>query len=423
MRIRETSIGAGGTSQGYSSSIGPVLGRTIALTASADQSQRPLLSGAVAAAVGCDRACSFTATVTAAGLGPWVGSASTSSAGTTVISVAVPDSAKASLRAALASGNPLAATITVHASAVGSLSPADKVVSTSLFEPLTAPSVVTSPTISGDRTVGSKVTATAGVWTSGAITRSWERCTTAATGCTAIAGQAGLTYELNVDDIGKWIRLKETSTNRVASTTATTQSLGPVSLPPAPVAQTAPSVSGAGLVGVPITSLPGVWSSGSVTRHWERCSTSLTGCNAISGATEVSYTPTAADIGVYLRVRETAINAGGSTDLASSAIGPVALPPAPQSLEIPVISGARIEGRRLTVRAGRWSSGSVTRSWQRCRSQSGGCSSIAGATGTSHTLTSTDRGLWIRVSEAAVNAGGSSVHYSAALGPVLKKRR
>jgi uncharacterized delta-60 repeat protein len=97
---------------------------------------------------------------------------------------------------------------------------------------------------------------------------------------------------------------------------------------------------------------------------------------------------------------------------------------APTSLSAPTISGSAIEGQTLTVSPGTWSGSTpitLTYEWRRCDSAGAGCLDIAGATGTTYTLTSADVGRTIRVRETATNAYGSASADSAAP-PVVKSR-
>jgi hypothetical protein len=87
-----------------------------------------------------------------------------------------------------------------------------------------------------------------------------------------------------------------------------------------PKNKTAPTISGTGLVGQPLTATRGTW-SGSPTSfryQWAQCDTSGGACLAISGATGKSYRVRAGDVGHTLRVTVTARNASGGADASSA---------------------------------------------------------------------------------------------------------
>jgi IPT/TIG domain len=81
---------------------------------------------------------------------------------------------------------------------------------------------------------------------------------------------------------------------------------------------------------------------------------------------------------------------------------------APQNLSAPAISGFAELGQTLTATSGEWSNGptSLSEQWARCNDAGYGCSAIAGATGSTYTLTAADAGSSIRVQESAANATG-----------------
>jgi hypothetical protein len=91
-----------------------------------------------------------------------------------------------------------------------------------------------------------------------------------------------------------------------------------------------PTLSGSPTVGHVLTTSNGTWNaSPTFAYQWRRCSAAATSCNDIAGATNGSYTTTAADLGQTLRARVFATNAEGtsSTDTAASAVVVAAPPP------------------------------------------------------------------------------------------------
>lgn len=89
-----------------------------------------------------------------------------------------------------------------------------------------APRNTVAPALSGTPTVGQVLTVTNGTWVSNVGTpsyaRAWYRDNT------VISGQTGTTYTLVSDDVGANISVRVTATNVHGSSTATSNSLGPV---------------------------------------------------------------------------------------------------------------------------------------------------------------------------------------------------
>jgi hypothetical protein len=81
----------------------------------------------------------------------------------------------------------------------------------------------------------------------------------------------------------------------------------------------------------------------------------------------------------------------------------------PSNTRLPSISGSARDGRILTASTGRWteSPSSYAYSWQRCDSQAGSCTAIAGADGRRYTIATVDVGSRIRVVVTATNDSGS----------------
>jgi hypothetical protein len=92
---------------------------------------------------------------------------------------------------------------------------------------------------------------------------------------------------------------------------------------------------------------------------------------------------------------------------------------APGSTSPPTITGSAIEGSELTATAGSWTGSPTGFGYQWQRSADGSSwGDIAGAQGSSYTLTDADVGLVVRVVVTASNAAGSTSAASAATGTV-----
>ena len=77
------------------------------------------------------------------------------------------------------------------------------------------PTVLAAPTISGTATAGSTLTADPGAWTYQPTSYAyrWERCTTATTGCTVIAGATSQKYRVTAADAARYLRVGVVATN------------------------------------------------------------------------------------------------------------------------------------------------------------------------------------------------------------------
>ena len=78
------------------------------------------------------------------------------------------------------------------------------------------------------------------------------------------------------------------------------------------------------------------------------CDNNGGGCSAIDGATNQTYAVASADVGHALRVQETASNAGGSSEPATSDPTAVVVQSPPSTVSEPSIQGTAAEGQMLT---------------------------------------------------------------------------
>ena len=273
------------------------------------------------------------------------------------------------------------------------------------------------PSISGSAVQGLTLSESLGSWTNGpsSYTYQWEDCDIAGANCSPIANAIGQTYVLGAADVGHEIRVQETASNAGSvGVPASSAATAPVAAQPFPANTRIPSILGSFIEGATLSEAHGSWTNGpsSYAYAWEDCDSSGANCSAIQGATGQTYVLGAADVGHEIRVQETASDAAGAGDSATSGATPiVAALPAPVSTGSPSISGTAMQGQTLSESHGVWlnSPSSYAYEWEDCDGLGANCSAISGATGQSYVLAASDVGYTVRVLETGSNAGGMGV--------------
>jgi len=201
----------------------------------------------------------------------------------------------------------------------------------------------------------------------------------------------------------------------------TTTSVVSTSINDAPTNSVVPAVSGTASVGNALSSSTGTWSDVdpsttlSYSYQWYRADDNG-GTNEalITGASASSYNLTSTDAHKYLRVIVTANDGNGSADQSATSLRTAIGNSAPTNSVVPAITGSASVGSALNVDSGTWTDvdgDSVTYSyqWYRADDNSGtNEAAIAGATGTSFNLTSTDAHKYLRVVVTANDSNGSA---------------
>jgi hypothetical protein len=160
-----------------------------------------------------------------------------------------------------------------------------------------------------------------------------------------------------------------------------------------------------------LASMPSAWNAGA---QWSTCPVSA----------YVSGTATAVITSAPPQSTTTSTTTTATTPTTTSTAAPLPpLPPlavAPLPLQAPQISGSAMDGQTLTTDNGTWLDGPTSYSyqWEDCNTSGASCSSIAGATGGSYTLTRTDVNDTVRVVVTASNTGGSTPSTSSQTGVV-----
>ena len=290
------------------------------------------------------------------------------------------------------------------------------------------PAISTAPTLTGGITQGTTLTATKGTWSGTPVpvlSVQWYRCTEAlgvATSsvpgdCTAIEGQTALTYTSREADLGTGIRVVISATNGSGTVYAATAATARIaSLPRVSVA---PGIIGEPAVGELLAARGATWiavPAADSAFQWLRCtSTAESSCTAIPLATGETYVPALSDAGLYIRVRETATNAAGSTASASPATAQITVPAG--NTVAPTLTGTATRGSRLTGIVGTWIGNpapTLTNAWYRCDGPvspavepQDGCTAIAGAIALSYQLTDADLEKYIVFGVTGTNPGRS----------------
>ena len=281
------------------------------------------------------------------------------------------------------------------------------------------PAALTPPTVFGTLRAGETLTASPGTWTGTepiAFALQWLRCGPAGGGCDDIPAATGAAYLLGPADVDRTIRVRETGTNAVGAASATssaTAQVAPAIEPPASVAP--PAVSGTALLSRTLTAVPGSWTGSpplTLALQWQRCDVTGAACADVPGATAASYLLGADDLGLTVRIRETATNEAGSFSAPSAATSVVVDPgDPPVPLIPPTIAGTARVGETLTAASGTWTGTepvAFSFQWQRCGPVGGGCDDIPGASGASYLLAPEDFERTIRVREIGTNLAGSA---------------
>ncbi|MCI0601130.1 MAG: hypothetical protein L0Y60_16760 [Beijerinckiaceae bacterium] len=133
----------------------------------------------------------------------------------------------------------------------------------------------------------------------------------------------------------------------------------------------------------------------------------LRGAAAIAGATAITYTPVAADVGNTLSVRVTASNGSGAgapaTSAATSAVA-AAGGAVPVNTALPAVTGTATVGQTLSVSNGTWTNTPTGFAYQWKRAGV----NITGATANTYPLVVLDQGKAITCAVTASNGSGSS---------------
>jgi hypothetical protein len=247
-----------------------------------------------------------------------------------------------------------------------------------------------TPTVSGTAKVGSTLTAKAGVWTAGtSLSYQWLRSGS------AIPGASGPTYTAVAGDMGKNVSVRVTGAKTGYATASVTSAA--VTVAAGTLTAKTPTISGTAKVGAKLTAKPGTWTAGTTLKYqWS------VGGKTVAGATKSTYTPAAADRGKTVKVTVTGSKSGYTSVSKTSAVEKVAY--GTLTAATPRISGTAKAGKKLTAVTGTWTSGTkLTYQWYVTGK------AVRGATKSTYTVRSADRGKNIVVKVKGSKPGYTSV--------------
>ena len=173
-----------------------------------------------------------------------------------------------------------------------------------------------------------------------------------------------------------------------------------------PINSAPPTITGTVGEGQLLSEHHGSWSEPptAYSYQWLRCPhhKPAVPCTPIAGATDPTYTLTAADSGATIEVQETATNAAGSSDPVGS-LPTAVVAEAPGNLTPPAITGTPSVDETLSCSHGTWnnSPSSYAYAWLRDGEP------IPGATSSNYLVTASDVGYSLSCEVTAGNAGGS----------------
>jgi len=169
-------------------------------------------------------------------------------------------------------------------------------------------------------------------------------------------------------------------------------------LPVGPTLTSAPIVIGVASAGKRLTGLSGVWTgTGAILYRfqWFRCNAAGANCLPIGGATSPTYTLVAKDVGKTVGLTVYASDSTGTAAAYASLVGPIATaaPPLVSTVQ-PVVRGAPVVGRTISVTSGVWSPvvATISYAWERCDPQGRACARIPDAGGRSYRVRPEDLG-------------------------------
>ncbi len=268
------------------------------------------------------------------------------------------------------------------------------------------------PSISGTAQQGKELIEHHGAWENDptGYKVEWLRCNKAGEECSPITTVSEEKYVPESADVGHTIRVSEVAKNAGGPSKPALSTPTPVVVPPVPVLEALPTITGTAKQGDKLTLHHGKWSNAPTDYEdqWLRCNEAGKECEA-TGASGETYELTSKDVKHKLRVEEIVRNEGGAGAPATSLATAVVVPAPPVDETLPTITGTAQQGKELTRDHGKWSNEPTGYAdiWVRCNVAGKECEPTAG-TGESYVPVAKDVGHTLRLEEIAHNEGGPS---------------
>ena len=271
---------------------------------------------------------------------------------------------------------------------------------------LGSPTVSSTPTFTSNLYVGGTATLDRGTWSTAGNTTylyQWQRCSTQSiTACLNISGATTASYLVSQLDLNKYLRVAVTAINEVGGSTIYSGFSAQVAATAPPINTSAPIVSGSAFETSVINIVSkGQWSGieeSKLLTQWQICTTAIS-CSDIPSATSPTYTAISADVGKTIRVKIIAPYSQKNVEVFSNQT-PIIKKAYTNVFPPTLLSYADI-GDKIDIFKGFWeglSISNISYVWQRCKSDTS-CTNIPGATSSTYTPSSSDRGYSIRVGE------------------------
>ena len=271
---------------------------------------------------------------------------------------------------------------------------------------LGSPTVSSTPTFTSSLYVGGTATLDRGTWSTAGNTTylyQWQRCSTQAiTACLNISGATTASYLVAQLDLNRYLRVAVTAINEVGGSTIYSGFSAQVAATAPPVNTSIPIVSGSAFETSVINIISkGQWSGieeSKLLTQWQICSTAIS-CSDIASATSPTYTASSADVGKTIRAKIIAPYSQKNVEAFSNQT-PIIKKAYTNVFPPTLLSYADI-GDKIDIFKGYWeglATSNISYVWQRCKSATS-CTNIPGATKSTYTPSSSDRGYSIRVGE------------------------
>ena len=271
---------------------------------------------------------------------------------------------------------------------------------------LGSPTVSSTPTFTSNLYVGGTATLDRGTWSTAGNTTylyQWQRCSTQAiTACQNISGATTASYLVAQLDLNQYLRVAVTAINEVGGSTIYSGFSAQVAATAPPVNTSIPIVSGSAFETSVINIISkGQWSGieeSKLLTQWQICTTAIS-CSDIPSATSPTYTASSADVGKTIRAKIIAPYSQKNVEAFSNQT--LIIKKAYTNVFPPTLLSYADIGDKIDIFKGYWeglSISNISYVWQRCKSATS-CTNIPGATKSTYTPSSSDRGYSIRVGE------------------------